>query len=214
MDFLPPEIEWYAEEITSPESPLLNELNRFTHTSVLQPRMLAGHLQGRIIAMFSKMIQPRRVLEIGTYTGYSALCWAEGLVAGGSVHTIEIDDELEPKIRSFFNRSPYADRIVLHIGSALEVIPGIDGPFDVVYIDADKVNYCAYFDLVIDNVVPGGFIIADNVLWSGKVIDPEANDPDTQALRNYAEKIKQDDRVEQVLLPVRDGLLISRKLEA
>lgn len=172
MDFLPADISEYSERYTAPESELLHELNRYTHTNVLQPRMLAGHLQGRVIAMLSKMISPERVLEIGTYTGYSALCWAEGVKEGGIVDSIEIDDELEPKIKSFWDRSPYSDKLRLHIGSAMEVIPNLDGQFDVVFMDADKVNYPNYLDLCLERVKVGGYIIADNVLWSGKVTLP------------------------------------------
>jgi predicted O-methyltransferase YrrM len=213
MDFLPPDIEEYSERFTSNEPPLLTELNRYTHNNVLQPRMLAGHLQGRVIAMMSKMIQPKSVLEIGTYTGYSALCWAEGLVDGGVVHTIEVDDELEPKIRSFIDRSAHASSIKLHIGYALEVINDLDVKFDIVYIDADKENYSNYFDAVFDKLATGGYIIADNVLWSGKVTQNESEmDHDTKCLFEYAKKIQSDQRVEQVLFPIRDGLLIARKL--
>lgn len=214
MHFLPEEIEAYAEQFTTPESPLLRDLNRFTHANVLQPRMLAGHFQGRVIAMLSKMIKPKSVLEVGTYTGYSALCWAEGVSAGGHVHTIEVDDELEPKIRAFLKRSEYSSAITLHLGEALQVIPSLPGDFDVVYLDADKVNYLNYFDLVIDRIPVGGYLIADNVLWSGKVILPEQDmDADTKALLDYARKVHQDDRLENVLLPIRDGLLIAQKIK-
>ena len=212
MDFLPEEIEAYAEKFTEAESALLAELNRFTHARVLMPRMLAGHLQGRVISMLSHMIRPEKVVEIGTYTGYSALCWAEGLVDGGRVETIEVNDELEDKIRSFVDRSEWRDRIHLHIGHALEVLETIEGPIDVVYIDADKENYAAYYDAVFDKVRSGGYIIADNVLWSGKVTGhPEAMDIETRALHDYAQKIHADDRVQNVLFPIRDGLMIARK---
>ncbi|MEX2595860.1 MAG: O-methyltransferase [Salibacteraceae bacterium] len=214
MDFLPEEIEAYAERFTSEEPELLAELNRFTHSKVLQPRMLAGHLQGRAIAMLSKMIRPGNVLEVGTYTGYSALCWAEGLNENGTVHTIEINDELKPKIESFFERSERNDQIKLHIGNALQLIPTIEGYFDIVYLDADKSNYSNYFDLVFDKVSVGGYIIADNVLWSGKVtMNQNEMDEDTKALNDYANKIHNDPRLENVLLPIRDGLLIARKIK-
>jgi caffeoyl-CoA O-methyltransferase len=214
MDFLPDDIEAYAERFTAPEPALLHELNRFTHTSVLQPRMLAGHLQGRIISMLSKMIAPKNILEIGTYTGYSALCWAEGLQEGGWIDTIEIDDELEPKIQSFIDRSPYKASIRLHIGEAKKVIPALGGSFDIVFMDADKSNYPDYLDLVMPMVKLGGYIIADNVLWSGKVTMPESEmDADTLALLRYAQKVQADERLEEVLLPVRDGLLIAKKLK-
>ncbi len=212
MNFLPEEIDRYCVELSQDEPELLNELNRFTHNNVLQPRMLAGHLQGRVLAMLSHMIKPKVVVEIGTYTGYSALCWAEGLPTNGIVHTIEINDELETKVRSFIERSGLTDRIQLHIGKALDVIPGIREDLNLVYIDADKENYSAYYDLVIDRVVTGGYIIADNVLWSGKVIeDPEKMDYETRCLFDYSNKVKADDRVENVLFPIRDGLMIARK---
>jgi len=212
MNFLPEEIERYCVELSQDEPELLNELNRFTHNNVLQPRMLAGHLQGRVLAMLSHMIKPKVVVEIGTYTGYSALCWAEGLPTNGIVHTIEINDELETKVRSFIERSGLTDRIQLHIGKALDVIPGIREDLNLVYIDADKENYSAYYDLVINRVVTGGYIIADNVLWSGKVIeDPEKMDYETRCLFDYSNKVKADDRVENVLFPIRDGLMIARK---
>ncbi|NQV53529.1 MAG: class I SAM-dependent methyltransferase [Flavobacteriales bacterium] len=215
MDFLPEDIEAYANRFTAPEPPLLHELNRFTHTNVLQPRMLAGHLQGRVISMLSKMIKPDRVLEIGTYTGYSALCWAEGLSDGGRVDTIELDDELEPKIQAFFDRSAFKEMITLHIGNAMDVIDGLTESYDIVFMDADKVNYPNYLEKCFDKVKLGGYIIADNVLWSGKVTLPhEEMDPDTKALYAYAEQVQRDGRLEQVLLPVRDGLLIAKKISA
>lgn len=212
MDFLPEHIEAYAERFTVEESPLLAELNRYTHANVLMPRMLAGHLQGRVLAMISHMVNPKCVVEIGTYTGYSALCWAEGLADGGMVHTIEVNDELESKIKSFLDRSEHKDNIQLHIGAAMDVLNELSGPFDIVYIDADKENYAAYFDATIDRVSSGGYIIADNVLWSGKVSgNPDEMDLETRALYDYSQKIHDDPRVENVLLPVRDGLLIARK---
>lgn len=212
MDFLPEEIEAYSERFTEAESPLLAELNRFTHSKVLMPRMLAGHLQGRVISMLSHMIAPKKVVEIGTYTGYSALCWAEGLAPGGRVHTIEVNDELEDKIRHFLDCSDYTQAIELHIGHALEVLKKIDGPLDVVYIDADKENYLAYYEVVMDKVPSGGYIIADNVLWSGKVCgDPEAMDAETRALYDYSQRVHSDERVQNVLFPIRDGLMIARK---
>lgn len=215
MNFLPEDIEAYVERFTTAESPLLSELNRFTHANVLMPRMLAGHLQGRVISMLSHMIKPRCVVEIGTYTGYSALCWAEGLAEEGEVHTIEVNDELEGKIRSFLDRSDFKDRVHLHIGAALDVLSSLEGPFDIVYIDADKENYVKYFDATIDRVRPGGYIIADNVLWSGKVVDNLGKmDVETRTLYEYSVKIHEDPRVENVLLPVRDGLLIARKRSA
>ena len=212
MEFLPEEINAYAEQMTGAEPALLAELNRFTNVNMLMPRMISGHMQGRILSMFSHMIRPRRVLEIGTYTGYSALCWAEGLAEGGVVETIDVNDELETHIRSFLDRSEYKEQIKLYIGEALNILPEIEGPLDIVFIDADKENYVAYYDATIDKVRPGGFIIADNVLWSGKVTeDPEKMDEDTRGLYEYSRKIHADERVENVLFPVRDGLMIARK---
>lgn len=212
MNFLPEDIEAYAERFTAPEPPLLQELNRYTHRHVLQPRMLAGHLQGRVIAMLSHMIKPRRILEIGTYTGYSALCWAEGLAGDGRIDTIELNDELETMTREYFDRSPFGDNILLHIGNAVELIDRIPGTFDIVFMDADKVNYPNYLNKVMDRVETGGYIIADNVLWSGKVTLPiEQMDADTRALYEYAKRVQDNPQLEEVLLPIRDGLLIARK---
>ncbi|MFT6387442.1 MAG: putative O-methyltransferase YrrM [Cellvibrionaceae bacterium] len=174
--------------------------------------MLAGHLQGRVLAMLNHMIKPKVVLEIGIYTGYSALCWAEGLPAHGVIHTAEINDELESKIRAFIDRSSNGICIQLHFGNALEIIPQIEGKLDIVSIDADKENYSAYYTQVFDRVVSGGFIIADNVLWSGKIIDyPDNMDCKTRFLDDYSKKVKEDERVENVLFPIRDGLMMARK---
>jgi caffeoyl-CoA O-methyltransferase len=212
MEFLPEEIDQYCQKFSESESPLLLELNRFTHRSVLQPRMLAGHLQGRVLSMLSHMIAPKVVVEIGTYTGYSALCWAEGLGPNGIVHTIEINDELEDKILSFVNQSPYKDQIKLHIGQASEVLNQIQSEIDVVYIDADKENYAHYYNQVMDKVRPGGYIIADNVLWSGKITGKvDEMDAETRALYDYSKIIQSDERVQNVLFPIRDGLMIARK---
>lgn len=212
MDFLPEEIEAYANRFTAKEPDLLAELNHYTHRNVLQPRMLAGHLQGRLLSTLSHMIKPKNVLEVGTYTGYSALCWAEGLTADGRVHTIEINDELEPKIRHFLDKSPYKSQIELHIGEAINIIPQLHQTFDIVFLDADKTNYSTYLDLVINKVPVGGYIIADNVLWSGKITMPESEmDADTLALYEYSKKVHEHPALENILLPVRDGLLIARK---
>ncbi|HEX6227529.1 MAG TPA: O-methyltransferase [Chryseolinea sp.] len=199
----------YAEQHTTPESDLLKKINRDTHAHVLMPRMLSGHLQGRVLSMISHMIRPRRILEIGTYTGYSALCLAEGLTEDGKIITIDINEELEEKVRFFF--SPWQDKIEYKIGNALEVIPTLNETFDLVFIDADKVNYSKYFDLVIGKVRGGGFLLADNVLWSGKVLDRNP-DNDTKAILAFNEKIQHDSRVENVLLPIRDGIMTIRKL--
>jgi predicted O-methyltransferase YrrM len=174
--------------------------------------MLSGHLQGRVLSMFSKMITPKTILEIGTYTGYSALCLAEGLKENGKLITIDVNYELEPFTRSFFERSAFAKQIDFRIGNALEIIPGLEEELDIVFIDADKSNYIRYFDLVIDKVRSGGFIFADNVLWSGKVLEAyDKRDRDTQIIVDYNKKIQEDERVENVLIPVRDGLMVARK---
>ena len=212
MEFLDEAIGAYVERYTTEESQILKKLNRETYSDVLIPRMLAGHLQGRVISMFSHMIKPQQVLEIGTYTGYSALCWAEGLEQGGTVHTIDINEELEEMVSEYIKEAEQTESIKTYIGNAIDIIPSIEATFDVVYIDADKDNYSNYFDLVIEKVSPGGYIIADNVLWSGKVVEAKENrDDDTQALVDYCEKVNGDARVENVLFPVRDGLLVARK---
>lgn len=211
MEFLDKDLMDYVEQHTSPESDLLKQINRDTHAHVLMPRMLSGHLQGRVLATFSHMIRPQAVLEIGTYTGYSALCLAEGLAPGGQLHTIDINEELEEKVRGFFRQSPYANAIHYHIGHALDIIPGLPHTWDLVFIDADKINYSPYFELVIDRVRPGGFIIADNVLWSGKVVSNKT-DKDTQAIRAFNLQVQEDERVENVLFPLRDGLMVLRKV--
>lgn len=211
MDFLPEPLEDYVSAHTDEESPLLKKINRETYAKVLMPRMLSGHLQGRVLAMFSKMIRPKRVLEIGTYTGYSALCLAEGLAQDGLLYTIDINEELEDTVRGYFRESGLEDKIQYRIGNALDIIPMLSETFDLVFIDADKINYGRYFDLVFDRVRSGGFIIADNVLWSGKVLEA-ASDKDTEALKAFNDKIQADARVENVLLPVRDGLMVVRKI--
>jgi|SRR6185436_5816200 len=212
MDFLPTEIEMYVEAHTQQESEVLKELNRDTNANVLTPRMLSGHLQGQVLAMLSKMIRPKIILEIGTYTGYSAICLAQGLEPGGVLHTIDINEELEDMIKKYFHKAGLENIIKLHIGNATKIIPAMAGPYDIVFIDADKENYSNYYDLVFDNVRKGGYIIADNVLWSGNVIKPENEmDEETKALVSYSKKVHADGRVENVLLPVRDGLMIARK---
>ncbi len=198
---------------TSPESEILASLNRETWANVLIPRMLSGHIQGRILSLFSHMLRPKNILEIGTYTGYSALCLSEGLQADGVLHTIDINEELEPMITRYIQQAGKQDQIKLHIGAALEIIPTIPGNFDLVFIDADKENYAHYFDAVIDRMPSGGIIIADNVLWSGKVLDENERsvDEETAALHQYNQKINNDERVENLLFPVRDGLMVARK---
>ncbi len=213
MDFLPKDIGAYAESFTREEGGILSELNRETYAKVMTPRMLSGHLQGQVLRMFSQMIGPKNILEIGTYTGYSALCMVDGLQDGGKLITIDVNEELQDIIKKYVSKAGKNDQVELRIGNALEVIPTLDQKFDLVFIDADKENYSNYFDLVFDKLNVGGYIIADNVLWSGKVLEDDAVlDKDTIALKHYAQKIKADDRVEQVFLPIRDGLLLARKL--
>ena len=213
MEFLDPKLAIYAEEHTSEENDLLVNLNRDTHANVLAPRMLSGHLQGRVLSMLSKMIKPSNILEIGTYTGYSALCLAEGLKEGGKLHTIDINEELESRIRKFLDQSDYKDKVELHIGNALDIIPRINKSFDMVFIDADKENYLNYYNLLIELLPTGAILVADNVLWSGKVLDKEQlhKDHETQSLDAFNKAVQLDNRVENVLLPVRDGLMIIRK---
>ena len=213
MEFLPQEIEKYAQDHTQQESEVLYNLNRETHLKVLIPRMLSGHIQGRILSMFSHMVKPKNVLEIGTYTGYSAICFAEGMQPDGKLVTIDINNELETMATSYFVKSGFGNQIDMKIGNAIDIIPTLDLKFDLVFIDADKHNYSNYFELVINKVNKGGFIIADNVLWSGKVLTDEVNtDTDTKALDQYNKKINSDPRVENILMPVRDGLMVARKI--
>jgi predicted O-methyltransferase YrrM len=175
--------------------------------------MLAGHLQGRMLKMLVRMQQPQRILEIGTYTGYATLCLAEGLPETGEIHTVEIDDEMEDFIREQFEQSELKSRIHLHIGDVMEIVPNLEGLFDMVFIDADKRNYCEYYDLVFDKVRPGGIILADNTLWSGKVLEePHPNDKQTIGIRQFNDKIAKDERIEKVILPLRDGLTIIYKI--
>jgi len=212
MDFLSPELQRYVTEHTSVESELLKRLNRDTHLHVMKPRMLSGHVQGRFLAMLSHMIRPKQILELGTYTGYSALCLAEGLAPGGMLHTIDVNEELEEMVRGYFKEAGAEDKINYYIGNALEIIPGLNYQFDLVFIDADKLNNARYYDLTLDKVVPGGFILIDNVLWSGKVVQQTLKtDKDTQAVLDFNRKIQEDERVENILLPLRDGLMLVRK---
>ncbi|MFL5762511.1 MAG: O-methyltransferase [Bacteroidia bacterium] len=212
MEFIDEKIENYALAMSRPESEVLKKLNRETHARVMMPRMLSGHMQGNLLSMLSHMIRPKQILEIGTYTGYSGICLAEGLAEGGKLHTIDINEELEGMVRNFIAEAKMEKKISYYIGNALEVIPTLDEAFDLVFIDADKKNYAAYYDLVFDKVRSGGYIIADNVLWSGKVLDEQTKmDADTKAIHAFNLKVHTDDRVEQMLLPVRDGLMIARK---
>ena len=212
MEFLPEEVEKYTTTHTTKESILLAELNRETWANVMTPRMLSGHLQGRILSMFSKLISPENILEIGTYTGYSALCLAEGLKPNGTLHTLDINEEYTAVANRYFKKSNFSKNIQQHIGEALDIIPTLNCNFQLAFIDADKENYTNYFDAIIDKIDVGGLIIADNVLWSGKVIH-EQKDEETIALDKYNKKIVTSERVENVLLPVRDGLMISRKVQ-
>jgi len=204
------EIIDYAERFTSDESSVLRELREHCYANFEDKAMLSGFVQGRVLSMFSHMINPKVVLEIGTYLGYSALCFAEGLAEGGKVITLDIQEDTNRVARSFVEKSAFKDRIEFHLGFATDIIPTLPGTFDLVFIDADKPNYSNYFDLVIDRLSPHGFIIADNVLWSGKVLDDE-KDENTQALHDFNKKVLADDRVENVLLPIRDGLMVVRR---
>jgi caffeoyl-CoA O-methyltransferase len=202
----------YLREHTTPEDRVLEELNRQTHLNVVNPNMLSGHLQGRLLEMLSYMISPSHILEIGTYTGYSAICLARGLKSGGQLHTIEVNDELREMSTRYIALAGVADRVTLHTGRAQDIIPSMLYTFDLVFIDGDKREYSEYYDLVFDKVRKGGFIIADNVLWGGKIEDGEASgDPQTKGVVLFNEKVRSDQRVEKVMLPVRDGLLIVRK---
>ncbi|MDO6738132.1 O-methyltransferase [Wenyingzhuangia sp. 2_MG-2023] len=211
MHFLPNTIDEYAVAHSQLEPKILQDLNTETWQTVLNPRMLSGAYQGRILSIIAKLIQPKTILEIGTYTGYSALCMCEGLQPSGVLHTIDKNEELYDLQRKYFNLSGYGDQISQHVGNAMDIIPNIDEKFDLVFVDADKANYANYFDLIIEKMNPGGVILSDNVLWSGKVvqeIDPK--DVDTNAIDAYNKKINEDPRVETVLLPIRDGLTITR----
>ncbi len=212
MEFISEALATYCENHTSPENDLLKLVSRETHLKVLRARMLSGHLQGRTLSLFSKMIKPKYVLEIGTYTGYSALCMAEGLQADGKLVTIDINEELEDFVQDFFTQSTYKNQIEYKIADAIELIPTLNYDWDLVFIDADKINYINYYNLLIDNLKSGAYIIADNVLWSGKVVEPvSAKDKDTQLLLDFNKLIHDDQRVENLLLPIRDGLMILRK---
>lgn len=212
MDFIDRKLDEYICAHTEAEPELLYELNRKTHLSVLQPRMLSGHFQGRVLSMLSHMIQPENVLEIGTYTGYSALCFAEGLKPNGKIITIDINEELEDLVKEYLVKAKVQDKVKCLIGDAIEIIPTLKEEFDIVFIDADKKNYCNYYNLVIDKVKSGGYIIADNVLWSGKVLEKyETLDSETQVIMDFNKLVHDDSRVQEVLLPVRDGLMIARK---
>lgn len=213
MEFLAEALQAYCELHSSEEPEVLKKLNRTTHAQVLQPRMLSGHLQGRFLAMISALVRPKNVLEIGTYTGYSALCLAEGLAEGGKLITIDLNPELEDMVHHFVKEAGFENKIQMIIGDAYQIIRTLPQTFDLVFIDADKASYSKYFDLVIDKLSPGGMMLADNVLWSGKVVDEKslAKDKDTQLLDAFNKKVQADPRVDCMLLPLRDGMMLIRK---
>ncbi|WP_329805361.1 O-methyltransferase [Flavobacterium facile] len=211
MHFISEDLENYVANHSQQEPELLVKLNKETHQKILQPRMLSGHFQGRVLSMLSKIINPKTILEIGTYTGYAALCLAEGLQEHGTLDTIDINEELEEIQQKYFDLSPYSNQIFQHIGDAIEIIPTLNKKFDLVFIDADKENYINYFHLIVPLMNKGGIILSDNVLWSGKVLEEvKVNDKSTQILLDYNRIINEDDRVETVLLPIRDGLTVTR----
>ena len=213
MHFLPETLENYISLHSDNEPDILRELTRETHLKVVQPRMITGHYQGRVLSMLSKLIQPSRILEIGTYTGYSAICLAEGLTNDGLLHTIDINVELSEIQRKFFDQSGFGDKILQHTGDALNIIPELDQVFDLVFIDAEKKMYDAYFEAVIEKTRPGSIILTDNVLWSGKIVEPlDKKDMVTRNLLAYNKKLKNDPRVETVILSIRDGLTLCRVL--
>lgn len=213
MHFISEELEEYVSEHSQTEPELLIKLYKETHQKVLQPRMLSGHFQGRVLSMLSKIINPKHILEIGTYTGYAALCLAEGLQKEGSLDTIDIKEELVSIQQKYFDLSPWKNKIKTHLGSALEIIPTLNKKYDLVFIDADKENYINYFNMIIPLMNKGGVILSDNVLWSGKVLEAlNPKDESTKVLLEYNKMVNADPRVETVLLPIRDGLTISRVL--
>ena len=211
-EFINKDILDYVELNSQQEPTLLKELNKETHLKILNPRMLCSSYQGRVLSIISKIIKPKNVLEIGTYTGYSALCIAEGLEKNGIIHTIDINEELKEIQNKYFKKSGFENQIHQHIGNAIEIIPKINECFDFVYLDADKENYDKYFDLVIDKIVSGGVLISDNVLWSGKVLNNKNKDLITQKLIEFNQLVKKDKRLDTIILPIRDGISISRKI--
>ncbi len=210
MEFLPDDIEAYVQAHTTAEPDLLKKIARDTHAQVLKPRMLSGNVQGRFLSLISKLMQPNVVLEIGTYTGYSAICLAEGLVPGGKLITIDVNEELENRVRGYFEQAGLKDVVDYRIGNALNLLPAINETIDLVFVDADKENYLKYYNLVIDKVRSGGLILADNVLWSGKITQTKT-DKDTRALQEFNDAVVADGRVECMLLPLRDGIMMARK---
>lgn len=211
MHFLSDTLETYIEQHSDAEPILLQELSRETHVKVIQPRMITGHFQGRFLSLLSKIIAPKKILEIGTYTGYSALCLAEGLIENGTLETIEVNPELAAIQKKYFDKSDYSSQIKTYIGDALDIIPTLEGPFDLVFIDAEKKQYDAYFEAVIKKSKSGTVILSDNVLWTGKVVEPlDPKDKTTKVLLDYNKKLAEDPRVQTSLLPIRDGLTMSR----
>lgn len=212
MHFLPEDLDTYVVNHSEQEPELLQQLTRETYQKILQPIMLSGPYQGRVLSMISKLINPKSILELGTFTGYSTLCLAEGLRHDGKIHTIDINEELVDFQRKYFDKSGFGEQIIQHTGNAIDIIPQLDQMFDLVFIDADKPNYSKYFHLIIDKIKLGGIILSDNVLWHGKVVKPVGEkDISTKAVIDYNTLLKNDHRIETVLLPIRDGLTISRK---
>ena len=212
MDFLPDHLQHYVEQHSEPESELLRRINRETHLNVLKPRMLSGHLQGRVLSMLSHMIKPKYILEIGTYTGYSALSLAEGLAENGKLITIDVNEELEDQVNGYFQSSPFKDQIEFMIGNAQEIIPDLSYEWDMVFIDADKSSCSNYFEMTLPQLKTGGFLIIDNVLWSGKVAESDKKDKATESMRAFNKMVNDHPAVQSVLFPIRDGLMILRKL--
>lgn len=208
---LSPSLEAYLRNMSSPEPALLQRLHRETHLKVLYPRMLSGHLQGRLLALLSHLMAPKRILEIGTYTGYSALCLGEGLPPEGHITSLELDPERGWLIGKYLEAAGLSEQVTVHFGRALDILPGLQGPFDLVFIDADKANYATYYEQVLPIVSPGGLIVADNVLWDGKVVDEAVQDKETTGIRRFNALVRDDPRVEQLILPLRDGMTLIRK---
>ena len=212
MDFLPENIQKYISDISNSESSLLKELNRYTNSKVILPRMISGHVQGRFLSMISKLVNPEIIVEVGTYTGYSCLCLAEGLKKNGKIITIEKDEEFASIAKKFFDRSKYKEKISLFIEDATKVIENISEKIDLAFIDADKVNYTKYYNMLFPKVKIGGLIVADNVLWSGKVIE-DVSDNETQSIKNFNSKVKNDERVENLIVGIRDGIMVCQKIK-
>lgn len=211
MNLFETKLDVYVEEHTEEENDLLKKVNRDTHVNMVNPRMLSGHLQGRILSMLSHMIAPKNILEVGTFTGYSALCLAEGMQEDGMLDTIDVNEELEKRVKNYIDNSIYKEKIVQHIGNALDIIPTLTKKYDLVFLDADKENYLKYYPMLFDKISTGGYIVVDNVLWSGKVVECEKMDKKTQSIIDFNKFVHEDDRVQNVLFPIRDGLMILRK---